>query len=130
MLGKPTVSFDEPLAFLHPLRGRVGPVRTTRAQLVPPLQSSESLKELPLLPEGEAQVAVGLGIIGLQLDGLVEGGERLVKPALAEECVAEMAVRRRIVGSQGDSLAEGCDRLVALAMLPKRAAQVEVHRGT
>ena len=57
-----------------------------------PVQMGRGLVEMVLARQGVTQLAVGLGVVGLDAEhGLVVGG-RLVQPALAGQDVAQVAV--------------------------------------
>jgi hypothetical protein len=77
-LSRPARDLELPAAFSHPLSRGVVPVLALRPQLVATLQADQSLGELPFSPEHIAQVAVTLGMIGFERDGLAVGSHRLV----------------------------------------------------
>lgn len=65
----------------------------------------DSLVELPLVPEGEAQAMVGLGIILLESDGIAVCGDSLIQPAVVIQCVAEAIVGLGVILLEPDSFA-------------------------
>ena len=69
----------------------------------------------PLHVQGNAQIVVGLGRAGRELDGSPEGGDRFVEPALLAESSAESIVRFHQVRRELDDAAIAGDRLVAPA---------------
>ena len=84
---------------------------------------------LPLLPEDDAQVVVGLGEVGPQRDGLLEVCGSPVELALLAEKVAQVVVGFGIVGLEGHRLLEPRHGLVELALPPQDDAQVVVDLG-
>jgi hypothetical protein len=90
------------------------------------LQARESRGELPLFVECHAQVAVTLGMIGSQRDGLAVGSLRLVGSTGVIKIIAELVVKVRMIGLQLDGTPASGDRLVKLALLAERPAELEV----
>jgi hypothetical protein len=76
---QPAIELELLAAISHPLGRWIAPLLALRAQLVATLQADQSRGELSFLPECDAEVAVTLGMIGLQRDGLAERGYRLVE---------------------------------------------------
>ncbi len=128
-LPRPAVPLELLSAFLHPLSRRIRPVLASRAQLVATLQAREGRGELPLFEECHAQVAVTLGMIGSQRDGLAVGSLRLVGSTGVIKIIAEDVVKVRMIGLQLDGTPASGDRLVKLALLAERPAELEVSHG-
>ena len=61
--------------------------------------------ELPLGVQGDAEVVVGRGVVGLEPDRLAEFGDRLVELALLVQGDAEADVGQAVVGLEPDRLA-------------------------
>ena len=50
----------------------------------------DGLIQLALVPEGNAQIAVGLGVVGLEPDGRAVGGDGLIQLALAARALPRL----------------------------------------
>ena len=66
--------------------------------------------------QGDAEVVVGLGVVGLEPDRRAVFGDRLVQLPLVSQGVAEVVVGLGVVGLEPDRLAEFGDRLVQLPL--------------
>ena len=90
--------------------------------------SGYRLVQLALVFERITQVAVRVGMVGLQLKGLAVGRHRFVELALVLERIAQVAVRVGVIGSQGDRFADQIDRPTGVALLIRDdAAEVQRH---
>src|SRR5205085_9039072 len=65
-----------------------GPARTPRAEFMAPPQRDDGRGELPAVPVGQAQVAVGVGMVRVERKGLPVAGDGLVEFLLAAEGIA------------------------------------------
>jgi hypothetical protein len=63
-----------------------------------------------------AQIVMGLGIVGLERDGLAKRGLRLDQLSLSQQGVAQVVMGTEIIGLEGDGLAE---RRLRLGQLPQ-----------
>src|SRR5262249_11565912 len=87
------VELGEELGLESPLGGGVRPAWALAAQGVACAQRLDSLGELPLIAQSEAQVAVRLRVACLEADGLGVGRLRLPVPPLPVQGEAEGVVR-------------------------------------
>ena len=118
-----------PLGLGDPLPGRIGPLGPLRAQLVTPPELREGLGMFPLRPEGMPEIAMGLGEVGCQADGLAERGDRLVRLPQRARGDAEVVVGLGAVRLEPDRLAVLGDRLVQLPLVVQGVAEVVVGLG-
>jgi hypothetical protein len=79
--------------------------------------ASGRLFQLPLLFQHIAQVDVGLGEVGAQLEGEPVTGGRLLQPAQVLKGAAQVAVGLDVVGPVPQGLPDVLHRLVAVAQL-------------
>ena len=79
--------------------------------------------------QDDAEVAVGLGVVGLEPDRLAVFGDGLVELPLALQGVAEVVVGLGVVGLEPDRLAVFGDRLVELPLARQGDAEVGVGLG-
>jgi hypothetical protein len=73
-----------------------------------------------------AQIAVGQGILGVEVDGPAILLNRLVAPARRQQGEAEVVVRLGILGFEGDGLPVLTDRVIQPALLVQDDAEVGV----
>jgi hypothetical protein len=80
------------------------------------LKGGQGFNKSALALQGIAQVAICLGIIGPDLDGLAIGDLSLGMPPQAAEGVAQVVVCLSIIGLELDGLAAGrfCLRILSL----------------
>ena len=90
---------------------------------------SRALGIIALLLEDDAEVAVGLGVVGLEPDGLAVVGDGLVQLPLVAQGDAEVVVGLGVVGLEPDGLAVVGDGLVQLPLVPQGVAEVVVGLG-
>ena len=82
------------------------------------LQAFQSLRDLSLVLEREPKVAVTLGIIGLERDGLAVGSHRLIDSTrVTDQLVAQVQPRPRAVGTQRRRRGQKTNGLVILRRL-------------
>ncbi len=93
------------------------------------LQAFQSLRDLSLVLEREPKVAVTLGIIGLERDGVAVRSYCLVESTGATEEIAEDVVGVGMIGLQLDGTAASGDRLVKLALLAEDPAKLKVNHS-
>ena len=93
---KPIGQCRHPLGFRDPLRRRIAPAGPFAAQLVPPAKHRERPGVISLTPKDHAEVAVGLGVVGLEPDRLAVFGDGLVELPLISQGVAEVVVGRGV----------------------------------
>jgi hypothetical protein len=86
---------------------------------------SDSLIELALACQGEAEVDVGFGGILLESDGLAEFGNGLVELAPAEQGSAEVDVGLGEILLESDDLAVFLDGLIDLTLVAQSDAEVD-----
>ncbi len=90
------------------------------------LQAFQSLRDLSLVLEREPKVAVTLGIIGLERDGLAVGSHRLIDSTRVSKGNPEAVVGVRIIGLQLHGAPASDDCLVELALLVECQAKLQV----
>ena len=88
----------------------------------------DRLVELALVRQGEAEVVVGSGEVGLEPDRLAVFGHGLVQLALVSQGDAEVVMGTGVVGLEPDRLAVFGDRIVKLALLLQGVAEVACGR--
>ena len=105
--------------------------RVTRLEFDRPAETRECIVEAPLILENSAQIAVGLGSIGLELDGMVVSGDRLVEPRPPPgiQGVTQIVVRLGVIGPELDGSVAGGDRLVEPFLVLEGNAQADVRLG-
>jgi len=67
---------------------------------------------------------MGLGVVGVDANGLAEGVDRLLELAVGPEHISEIVMSLRKVGLNADGLATGGDRLFEFALSPERGPKV------
>jgi hypothetical protein len=121
---QPAIELELLTTISHPLGRRVAPVFASRAQLVATLEAQESRGELPLFPKRDAQVAVTLGMIGFQRDGLAVGSHCVAGSTRASKEIAEGVVGVGMIGLQLDGTSASGGRLVKLALVAEDLAKL------
>ena len=86
----------------------------------------DGLVELPAAGQGDAQVALGLGELGLNSQGLPVMGDGLLDLPAAGQDVAQVAVGLGVVGVELQGLAEMGDRIVDPAADDQGVAEIVV----
>ncbi len=84
-LGQAVVQVGQPLGLTEPLGGGVGPGGVARAQLVTQTEFSHGLPEAPLLQQGAAEIAVGLGVVHVVPESLPVFSNGVVQPAFVPQ---------------------------------------------
>ena len=89
----------------------------------------DRLVEPPRLVQDGAQVAMGLGQVGVERDGPLVGGDRLVEPPLSIQGVAQVRVGPGMVGLELDGAVVGGDGFLGPARQGKRDTEGVVGLG-
>src|SRR5207248_4400861 len=100
--GELPVQREQAGAVLHPELGGVAPAGLLTAQLVTALQAGERLLELTQVPQRVAEVAVGLGQLGLVPDRPAVVLDRLPELPAGLEVVAQVVVTPAVPRVEGD----------------------------
>ena len=119
----------QPLGLGNPLRRGIAPAGLLAAQFVPLAKHRERPGVIALTPEDQAEVAVGLGVVGLEPDRLAVFGDGLVELPLGLQGDAEVVVGLGVVGLEPDRLAVFGDGLVELPLGLQGDAEVDVGLG-
>ena len=89
----------------------------------------DGLHEFVLLTENQSQVAVGLGIVGLDSQGELVGGDGFLGPACLAERAAEVEVGLGEIGPQFECSSITGDGFVEISGLLQGYSQVNVGIG-
>src|SRR5262249_21654532 len=124
-----TVQFDEAFALSDPAGRWVLPAWVLGAEFMTTADVPEGLGELSVVPEYEAQVAVGLGIVLFEVDGLPVRSDGLIHFPLGAQVVAEAVMGLREVLPEADRLPVLRDGLVQAPLLCQQEAEVVMGLG-
>ena len=119
----------QPFGVGNPLRRGIAPDWLLAAQVVPLAIHRERAGVIALTSEGAAEIAVGLGAVGLEPDRLAACGDGLVELPQISQDVAEVAVGQDVIGLEPDRLAVCGDGLVELSLARQDFAEAGVGQG-